>query len=289
MTNKQKKAQVVEGQVCRMSKLGQPAVISVTAAISGPVSSSTVPSLKLSANALPLMTSSMVVTTVSSAITSMAVALQTENVPMPMCSKMGVKQPLNSAQGTEEMIKPVSKYFVRGVTSVAGTLSAVATPLSAMLYGHSSHSITSSLTDVQNTITVTMLGYALQTVNVRMLGSGAMTRADESVVQSLLQCIQKLESLNAENVVLHERIADLEAQAFQAQSLASVYPKKETKSSDVAVVTDADHKDAKCKKKQSRNSAKKAHLTLSASLSSSLGAETNNSNGDTELLLSTSS
>ena len=53
-----------------------------------------------------------------------------------------------------------------------------------MLYGQSSHSTNSSLTDVQNTITVTMLGDALQTVNARMLRSDAMTRTNDSVVKS---------------------------------------------------------------------------------------------------------
>ena len=233
-----------------MSKWGQPAATIVTAAISGPVSSSPVPSFKVSASALPPVSSSAVVTTVSSVIMSMAVAIQVENVPMLECSEMGVNQPLNSAQGIEEIITSVSKDLVRGVTSVAGTLPAIATPLSAMLYIQSSHDTTFNWTYVQNTITFTKLGDALQTMNARMLGSDAMTRTNDGVVQSLLQCIQLLELLNAEKVVLHQRIADLETQAYQVQNLASVYQKQDTNSSyDVAVLTDAEQKAAKCKKK----------------------------------------
>ena len=100
----------------------------VTAAISGPVSSSAVPRFKVSATALPPVSSSTVMTTVSSVIMSMAVAIQVENVPMPECSEMGLNQPLNSAQGTEEIITPVSEDLVRGVISVAETLPAIATP-----------------------------------------------------------------------------------------------------------------------------------------------------------------
>ena len=119
-----------------------------------------------------------------------------------------------------------------------------------MLYIQSSHDTTSSWTNVQNPFTFTKLGDALQTMNARMLGSDAMTRTNDSVVQSLLQCIQQLELLNAENVVLHQRIAGLETQAHQVQNLASVYQKQDTKSSgDEAVVTDAEQKAAKCKKK----------------------------------------
>ena len=78
---------------------------------------------------------------------------------------------------------------------------------------------------MQNSITVTMLGDALHTVNAMMLGRDAMTGTNDSVVQSLLQCIQQLESWNDENVVLHQRIADLETQAYQVQNLALVYQK----------------------------------------------------------------
>ena len=58
-----------------------------------------------------------------------------------------------------------------------------------------------------------MLGDALQTVNPGMQGSDPMTRTNDSVVQFLLQCNQQLESSNAENAVLHQRI-DQETQAY---------------------------------------------------------------------------
>ena len=60
----------------------------------------------------------------------------------------------------------------------------------------------------------TMLGDASQTVNARIQGSNAMTRTNDIVVQSLLQCIEQIESSNAENVVLYQRKADLETQAY---------------------------------------------------------------------------
>ena len=146
-------------------------------------------------------------------------------------------------------------------------------------------------TDVQNSNMVTMLGDALWTVNAGMQHSDPVTRANDSIVQSLLWCIQQLESSNAENVVLHQRIVDLETQAYQVQNLAAVHQKQETQSSDNPVVTDAVNKSAKCKRKQSKKSGKKSHLASSMSLSSQLSAESSDieSDGDTEALLSTSS
>ena len=49
-------------------------------------------------------------------------------------------------------------------------------------------------------------------MNAGMQHSDPVTRANDSIVQSLLQCILQLESSNAENVVLHQRIVDLETQ-----------------------------------------------------------------------------
>ena len=95
--------------------------------------------------------------------------------------------------------------------------------------------------------------------------------------------------MNAENVVLHQRIADLENQAYQAQSLAALYQKQEAMSSDIAVVADAEHKAAKHKRKRSKKSVKKSCHTSSVSSSSSLSTEPSDSDGDTEALLSTSS
>ena len=121
--------------------------------------------------------------------------------------------------------------------------------------------------------------------------SDPATRPDDSVVQSLLWHIQQLESSNAENVALQQRIIDLETQAYQAQKLAAVYQKQETRSSDNPVETGCSKGSAKCKKKWSRKSGKKSHLALSVSSSSQLSAESSDSNsdGDTEALRSTSS
>ena len=138
----------------------------------------------------------------------------------------------------EETITPVPQDFAGRVTSAA--VSTIATPLGAMIYGPSGCGTTPRLADAQNSITVTMLGDALQTVNARMQGSDPVTRANDSVVQSLLQWIQQLEMLNAENVVLWQRIADLETQAYQAQNLTAVYQKQEARGSDSAVVTGAE-------------------------------------------------
>ena len=131
----------------------------------------------------------------------------------------------------------------------------------------------------------------MQTVNTGMQHSDPATRANDSIVQSLLQCIQQLKTSNAENVVLQQRIVDLETQAYQVQKLAAVYQKQETRSSDNTVEKDVVNESAKCKKKWSRKSGKKSHPALSVSSSSQLSAESSDSDseGDTEALLSTSS
>ena len=157
----------------------------VTTVIRGPVSSNAMPSVIASASAFPPTSSSTVVTTMSSAITSIAVAVQAENSPMPVCSEIGVNQPPNSIGGTAETITPVPEDLVRGVNCVAGTHPEVAT-----LYNQCSCGTTSGVTDVQNSITVTMLGDALQTVNAGMQHSDPVTRANDSIVQSLLQLYQ---------------------------------------------------------------------------------------------------
>ena len=201
------------------------------------------PSATASASALPPLSSSTIVTKVSSAITSMAIAVQVENLPMPVCSEMDISQLPNSICGTEETMTPVPEDFVR-----AGTLLEVTT-----LYDQSSGGTTSRLTDAHNKITVTMLGDAYETVNAGIQGSYTMSRTNVHVFQSLLQCIQQLESSNAENIVLNQRIADLETQVYQAQSLAAVYQRQEAKSSDIAVVADTEHKGANHKRKWSKN------------------------------------
>ena len=199
MLSKQKQGQMVQKPVSRMSTQGRLAVTTVTATLSRPVSSNTVLSVMASASALPPTSSSTVVTTVSSAITSTAVTVQAENVSTPVCSDMGINQLPGGTQGAEETIMPMPEDMMSGVTSAVGTLSPVATPSSAILYGQSSCGTTSRMTDAQNTIMVTMLGDA---VNAGMQGSYGMARTNDSVVQSLLQHIQQLETSNAANVVL---------------------------------------------------------------------------------------
>ena len=79
---------------------------------------------------------------------------------------------------------------------------------------------------------VAMLGDALQTVNAGIQHSDPATRTDGSMVQSLLQHIQQLESASAENVMLYQWVIDLETQAYQTQQLTAGYQKQETRSSD---------------------------------------------------------
>ena len=63
----------------------------------------------------------------------MVVISPPENLPLLVCSEMGVNQPPNIIQGTEETLTLVSEDFVRGTTSVAGILLIVATPSSAVV------------------------------------------------------------------------------------------------------------------------------------------------------------
>ena len=154
--SRQKQGQAVQNPVGRRPTRGQPAVTTVTAAVRGPVSSNAMPSVTASASASPPTSSSTVVTTVSSAITSIAVAVQAENSPMPGCSEMGVNQPPSSISGTAETITPVPEDLVRVVNSVAGAHPDVAT-----LYNQCNCGPTSGVTDVQNSITMTMLSDAL--------------------------------------------------------------------------------------------------------------------------------
>ena len=146
MSNKHKQGWMMQKPVSRVSTWSQPAVTTVSTAVSGPVSSNTVPSVIASASALLPTSLSTVVTTVSSVITSMVVAVQAENMSMPVCREMGVNQPPDSIHGMEELITPI-------------------------IYGQSSCCTTSIVTDVQNMIRVTMLGDALQAVNAGIQGS----------------------------------------------------------------------------------------------------------------------
>ena len=92
----------------------------VTTAIRGPVSSNVMPQGIASVSAPPPMSSSTVITTMSSAITSMAVAIQAEHSLRPVCSEMGASQSTNGIWGTAETITPVPEDLVRGVNSIAG-------------------------------------------------------------------------------------------------------------------------------------------------------------------------
>ena len=136
---------------------------------------------------------------------------------------------------------------------------------------------------------VAMLGDALWAVNTGMQHSDPVTRTDGSTVQSLLWCIQQLESSSAENVVLYQRVIDLETQAYQEQQLAAVYQKQETRSSDNPVETGAVTGSAKHKKKWPGKSGKKSHFCNSCVSQSSAETSDSDSEGDTEALLSTSS
>ena len=98
----------------------------VTAAIRGPVSSSVTPQMTTSIRAPPSTSSSTVVTTLSSAITSMAMAVQAEHSLSTVCSEMGASQLMNGIWGTAEMISPVPGDLVSSADRVAGALPEVA-------------------------------------------------------------------------------------------------------------------------------------------------------------------
>ena len=76
----------------------------VTAAIRGPVSSNVAPRMTASGRTPPPMSSSTVVTTLSSAITSMAMAVQAEHSLSTVCSEVGTSQLMNGIGSTAETI-----------------------------------------------------------------------------------------------------------------------------------------------------------------------------------------
>ena len=84
------------------------------------MSSNVMPWVTASVSAPPPMSSSTVVTTMSSAITSMAVAVQAEHSLRQVCSEMGASQSTNGIGSTAETITPVPEDLVRGVNSIAG-------------------------------------------------------------------------------------------------------------------------------------------------------------------------
>ena len=107
---------------------------------------------------------------------------------------------MNGIGGTAETITPVPEDLVSGADRVAGAL-----PEEAVLRNQGSCGPTPGGTEVQESIMVAMLGDALQTVNAGRQHSDPATRADDSMVQSLLQHIQQLKSASTENVMLHNR------------------------------------------------------------------------------------
>ena len=142
-----------------------------------------------------------------------------------------------------------------------------------------------------DSITMAMLGDALQTMNAGRQHSDPTTRTDDSTVQSLLQHIQQLESASAENVMLCQWVIDPETQAYQAQQLVAVHQKQETRSRYDPVEIGAVNSSAKCKKKWPRKSGKKSRFAVDVTSSSQSSGETSDSDseGDIEALLSTSS
>ena len=258
----------------------------VTAAIRGPVSSSVAPQITTSMGTPLPMSSSTVVTTLSSAITSMAMAVQAEHSLSTVCNEMGPSQLMNGIGGTAETITLVPEDLISGADRVAGAL-----PEVAVLWNQGSCGTTPGGTEVQDSIMVARLRDALWTVNAGRQHSDPGTRTDDSMVQSLLQHMQQLESASAENVMLCQWVIDLETQAYQAQQLVTVHQKQETRGSDNPVEIGAVNGLAKCKKKWPGKSGKKSHFAVDVSSSSQSSVETSDSDseGDTEALLSMSS
>ena len=283
---RQKQVQVEWKPVGRRPAQGWPAVTTATAAIRGPVSSSVAPQMTTSMGTPLPMSSSTVVTTLSSAITSMVMAVQAEHSLSTVCSEMGPSQLMNGIGGTAETITLVPEDLIHGADRVAGAL-----PKVAVLRNQGSCGTTPGGTEVQDSIMVARLRDALQTVNAGRQHSDPATRTDDSMVQSLLQCIWQLESASAENVMLHQWVIDLETQAYQAQHLVTVHQKQETGGSDDPVEIGAMNGLAKHKKKWQGKSGKKSCFAVDVLSSSQSSVETSDSDseGDTEALLSTSS
>ena len=147
----------------------------VTATIRGPVSSNVTPWMTAGMRTPPPMSSSTVVTTLSSAITSMAMAVQAEHSLRTVCSEMGASQLMNGIGGTAETITLVPEDLVRGADRVAGAL-----PEVAVLRNQGSCGTTPGGTEVWDSIMVAMLGDALQTVNAGRQHSDPATRTDDS-------------------------------------------------------------------------------------------------------------
>ena len=122
---------------------------------------------------------------------------------------------LTASKGGHDIITSVSDYLVG---NISGAALSQGNPViqNALTDGWNGISSASSWTDLQNTIMVDMLGDALWIINVRgqncSIGHGMEGMTSEAV-QSLLLWVQQLEASSAENVVLCQRITDLEMQA----------------------------------------------------------------------------
>ena len=119
---RQKQGQAEQKPVGRRPTRGWPAVTTVTATIRGPVNSNVTPQMTASVRAPPATSSSTVVTTLSNAITSMAMAVQAEHSLSTVCSEMGASRLMNGTGGTAEMITLVPEDLVSGADRVAGAL-----------------------------------------------------------------------------------------------------------------------------------------------------------------------
>ena len=119
---RQKQVQAEWKPVGRRPAQGRPAVTTVTATIRGPVSSSVAPQMTTSMGTPPPMSSSTVVTTLSSVITSMAMAVQAEHSLSTVYSEMGPSQLMNGIGGTAETITLVPEDLISGTDWVAGAL-----------------------------------------------------------------------------------------------------------------------------------------------------------------------
>ena len=117
----------------------------------------------------------------------------------------------------------MSDYLVGNISEVA-LFQANPAIQNVLTDGQNGGSSASSWTDLQNTIAVHMLWDAMQTINAKgqncSIGNEIEGMTSE-VVQSLLLWVQQLKASSAENVVLYQRIADLEIQVYQYQYLVA--------------------------------------------------------------------
>ena len=146
----------------------------------------------------------------------MAMAVQAEHSLSTVCSEMGASRSMNGIGGTAETITLVPEDLVSGVDRVAGAL-----PEVAVLRKQGSCGTTPGGTEGWDSIMVAMLWDTLQTMNAGRQHSDPATRTDDSMVQSLLQHIQQLESASAENVMLHQWVINLETKGLPGTAVGS--------------------------------------------------------------------